>query len=191
VTGPGSPPESLIVSLTADDLSHLGRPRERGRSSFAKELQKETAFRGARAAAERRCEPPLTSPSHPAGNGNGKKLVLVVEDDPDSQIFMRLMLSKQYEVLLADSAEEARKHIRAYSAAIHAVLMDISLKGSEDGLSLTRELRSHASTERIPIIPTTAHALEDDPKRALEAGCNAYLAKPFQRQDLLALLEAS
>src|ERR1700686_1676552 len=74
------------------------------------------------------------------------------------------------------SAEEARRFIETGEPDV--ILMDIQLPG-EDGLSLTRELKTNPTTAGIPIIALTAHAMQGDEVQALGAGCDAYIAKPL------------
>jgi len=120
----------------------------------------------------------------------GKPAILVVEDDPETQHLDRLILRDRYEVLLAGSAEDATTRIRAGKGNIVAVLMDFSLQGSsEDGLSLTRYLRTQPGWEKTPIIATTAHASSEYRYQALLAGCDAFLPKPFRAAELLQLIE--
>jgi PAS domain S-box-containing protein len=116
-----------------------------------------------------------------------RPLLLVVEDDAETQRYMERLLSCRYRVLLAASAAEARSHFDARGDGIRVVLMDLSLRGSEDGLMLTRQLR--AQGRLVPIIATTAHALVEDQHRALDAGCDAYLAKPIDRTELFSVIE--
>jgi len=126
--------------------------------------------------------------SGPAATGAARPCVLVVEDDADSQGFMKTLLSARYDVLCAASGEEARRQLARSDGNLHVILMDVSLKGGEDGLSLTRHLRSQPQWKTIPIIGVTAHARRGDRERVLAAGCTAYLQKPFDRKDLLALM---
>ena len=63
--------------------------------------------------------------------------------------------------------------------------MDISLPGL-DGLEVTRQLKADPATRRTPVIALTAHALPADRARALEAGCDVYLAKPIAPPAVLA-----
>jgi two-component system, cell cycle response regulator DivK len=66
------------------------------------------------------------------------------------------------------------------------VLMDLRLPGM-DGWEATRRLKADPATREVIVIAVTAHAFDDDERTALEAGCDAYLAKPF---DLPALADA-
>ncbi|MDQ1238771.1 MAG: two-component system, cell cycle response regulator, partial [Thermodesulfobacteriota bacterium] len=81
-----------------------------------------------------------------------------------------------YRVLKAYSAEEGMKVAEEEVPAL--ILMDISLPGM-DGLTATRMLKQKDSTAHIPVVALTAHAMKDDESRAREAGCCAYLTKPF------------
>jgi CheY-like chemotaxis protein len=110
------------------------------------------------------------------------KKVLIVEDDPHSQLYFTKLLSGMYETAIAASAREAWDLL--HSRAFDFVLMDISLKGDEDGLSLTRRLRTEEAFEKLPIVAVTAYAFPDDRRRAIEAGCTDYLPKPVSSSDL-------
>ena len=111
-----------------------------------------------------------------------QKTVLIVEDDPHSQLYFTKLLSGMYETAVASSAREAWDML--HSRSFDFVLMDISLKGDEDGLSLTRRLRTEEAFMKLPIVAVTAYAFPDDKRRALEAGCTDYLAKPVSSSDL-------
>jgi CheY-like chemotaxis protein len=115
-----------------------------------------------------------------------KPLVLVVEDDLDTQTYMRAVLSSRYRVVVASSADEARRRLDEAAGAVAIVLLDLSLRGEEDGLSLARALRADGRYRALPIVATTAHAFPEDRRNVLEAGCDDYLAKPIEVSDLLA-----
>jgi len=108
--------------------------------------------------------------------------ILIVEDDLHSQLYFRKLLSGLYDTDVASTAREAYDLL--HSRAFDLVLMDISLKGDEDGLSLTRRLREEEAFRKIPIVAVTAYAFPDDRKRALESGCSDYLSKPVSSNDL-------
>ena len=63
--------------------------------------------------------------------------------------------------------------------------MDIQLPGT-DGLTATRLLRANAATSALPVLAVTAHAMRGDERRILDAGCDAYVAKPVSYRLLLA-----
>jgi len=118
-----------------------------------------------------------------------RRTVLIVEDEPDNQLFMRTILGKLYPVLTASSGAELRSTLSSHGSEIGIVLMDLSLRGSEDGLELTRYIREHAEHADVPVVATTAHAFEEDRSNAFRAGCNAFLEKPFTRGALLSVVE--
>lgn len=111
-----------------------------------------------------------------------RKEILIVEDDLHSQIYFTKLLSVLYDTAVAASAREAWTLL--HDRSFDLVLMDISLKGDEDGLSLTRRLREEEKFKNIPIVAVTAYAFPEDRKRALEAGCTDYLSKPVSGSDL-------
>ena len=121
-------------------------------------------------------------------NGSAQSVtLLLVEDDIPTQEFMKMALGKKYKIFTAVSADEARSSLDAN--AIDLVLMDLSLKGDEDGLQLTRTLRQSERFKRLPIIALTAHAYERDRENVFKAGCDAYFSKPFNRKDLILEIE--
>ena len=67
--------------------------------------------------------------------------------------------------------------------------MDMSLP-EMDGWEAARQLKTDATTQRIPVIALTAHAMVSDRKRALDAGCDEYETKPVEFARLLAKIQA-
>lgn len=117
-----------------------------------------------------------------------KPAVLVVEDDQETQVFMQILLGREYEVFFAASGEEVRNQLSRLGR-VRIILMDLSLKGPEDGLMITRDLRSDHRFRGLPIIAVTAHAYTEDRARTLEAGCDDFVAKPFEPRDLLSRMK--
>ena len=115
--------------------------------------------------------------------------VLLVEDEPDTQQYMKAVLGSRYELFVASTAGEARELLEGNRSRIRLVLMDLSLRGGEDGLSLTRSIRSDERFADLPVVATTAHAFVEDRDRCLEAGCDAYLAKPIAPSALVTTIE--
>jgi PAS domain S-box-containing protein len=108
--------------------------------------------------------------------------ILVVEDDHETQKFLQLILHAYCTLAFADTAADAWEILE--QGEVDVVLMDISLRGDEDGLQLTRRIRENPAHADLPIIAVTAHAFADDRRRSLEAGCNEYLPKPFRMKQL-------
>ncbi len=115
--------------------------------------------------------------------------VLVVEDEPDAQTLLKFILEPKYEVVTASCGEEMRRQLDAHPEPVSLVLMDLKLDGPEDGVFLTKHLRGEMRWKEIPIVALTACATSEDLRRALEAGCDDYVPKPFYRRQLLALVE--
>jgi DNA-binding response OmpR family regulator len=112
-----------------------------------------------------------------------KPKILIVEDDFDTQIFLRLFLSKHFEVDICRSDEGFYAKIKEIKFDL--VIMDIGIKGDKDGLYLTRELKSSSKYKSIPILCLSAHVMQKDKKNAYDAGVDAFLEKPVQNQTLL------
>jgi CheY-like chemotaxis protein len=136
-----------------------------------------------------------TQPELPSGvmaqqmrSGHRRATVLVVEDQPDQALFMRALLQDKYEVVGAVNAAEAVARLQELGGKVGLIVMDISLGGGEDGLMLTRRIRGDRRWAQVPIVVTTAHALDEDRQRATAAGCTAYLAKPIHPGELLAMI---
>ncbi len=112
-----------------------------------------------------------------------KPAILVVEDDPANQFFIASVLKGEYDVVIAHNAEKGLKIFTDQSFDL--ILMDISLKKGLNGLELTRVIRSGRRNPDIPIIVVTGHAFPEDHRKAVEAGCNDFLTKPFQSAHLI------
>ena len=131
---------------------------------------------------------PAVRPKSPE-SANRSLGILLVEDDVDNQTLVRAVLGNRYAIFVASSAAEAREKLSASSKEIRAVLLDLSLRGEEDGLAFAMWVRSSAQWSRLPIVAVTAHAFPSDRRKALDAGCDDFIAKPFDRDQLLATLE--
>jgi two-component system, cell cycle response regulator DivK len=112
------------------------------------------------------------------------KRILVVEDQEDNRRIMRdLLTSVGYEIVEAVTGEDG-----VSMAGTHApdlILMDIQLPGM-DGYEATRRIKANAALRQIPIIAVTSYALSGDDAKAFEAGCDAYVSKPYSPRALLA-----
>ena len=110
--------------------------------------------------------------------------ILVIEDQEDNRrILCDLLTTRGYEIIEATTgldgvsiAEKERPDL---------ILMDIQLPGIV-GYEATRRIKANPILHQIPIIAVTSYALSGDDAQALEAGCDAYVAKPFSPRALLA-----
>ncbi len=116
-------------------------------------------------------------------NETVKKQILVVEDDEQSTRYLQVLLEHDYAICSATWAKTAWQIL--HESHIDLVLMDISLPGDENGLELTRRIRASKELHALPVIAVTAHAFPRDRENSLEAGCNDYISKPFERGLLL------
>jgi CheY-like chemotaxis protein len=126
----------------------------------------------------------------PADAQSRRPVVLVVEDDADTQAFMNAVLGRRYDVAAASTEAETRRELEARPESAIVVLMDLSLADGEAGAELTRRLRLDSRWATLPIIALTAHAAAADRDRALAAGCDEYLSKPIDRRKLFALIDS-
>ena len=111
-----------------------------------------------------------------------KEKVLIVEDNPQNmKLFEMLLRAKGYTPLKATDGGEALDI--ATRECPDLIIMDVRLPGM-NGLEVTKKLRENSAFSRTPIIATTAYAMKGDKERAIEAGCNAYLSKPFNIHEL-------
>jgi two-component system cell cycle response regulator DivK len=112
------------------------------------------------------------------------KRILVVEDQEDNRRILRdLLTSAGYEVIEATTGEEGLTMAEGHH--LDLILMDIQLPGL-DGYEATRRIKAKPDLSHIPIIAVTSYALSGDDVKAVEAGCDDYVAKPFSPRALLA-----
>ena len=110
--------------------------------------------------------------------------ILVIEDQEDTRRIRRdLLTSAGYEMIEAVTGEEGLTLVEKEHPDL--VLMDIQLPGF-DGYEATRRIKANPGLNQIPIIAVTSYALSGDDVKAREAGCDAYVTKPFSPRALLA-----
>ncbi len=110
--------------------------------------------------------------------------ILLVEDHEDNRRIVRdLLASVGYELIEAVTGEEGVA--LAARERPDLILMDIQLPGL-DGYEATRRIKADPALRAIPIVAVTSYALSGDDRKALAAGCDAYVTKPFSPRALLA-----
>jgi CheY-like chemotaxis protein len=107
--------------------------------------------------------------------------ILIVEDVEYNRDLLVQLLEDEYEVVTA--ADGAAGIEAAARERPDLILMDLSLPGV-DGWEATRRLKARQETESIPVIALTAHAMQGDEERARACGCDDYLTKPIDEDQL-------
>ena len=113
-----------------------------------------------------------------------KKRILAIEDHAENRrILGYLLASAGFEMIEAVTGEEGVA--AAEKERPDLIIMDIQLPGL-DGYEATRRIKANPALRHIPIIVVTSYALSGDDVKAFEAGCDAYVTKPFVPRELLA-----
>jgi two-component system cell cycle response regulator DivK len=112
------------------------------------------------------------------------KHILVVEDQEDNRRILRdLLTSAGYEPIEAVTGTEGVRLARSHRPDL--ILMDIQLP-ELDGHEATRQIKADPALRPIPIVVVTSYALSGDEAKAIAAGADAYVTKPFSPRQLLA-----
>jgi len=114
------------------------------------------------------------------------RTILVVEDVDYNRDLLVQLLEEDYRILTA--ADGAAGVETATRERPDLILMDLSLP-VVDGWEATRRLKARPETEAIPVIALTAHAMQGDEDKARACGCDDYLTKPIDEDQLFAKLE--
>ena len=114
--------------------------------------------------------------------------MLVVDDDSLILEVLRAILDlEEFDVLTAPDGETALRLV--FEGAPDVVVCDVMMPGM-DGYQVCRTIKNDPRTEAIPVVLLTARDLEDDELRGRDAGCDAYLTKPFSPLELIEELGA-
>jgi two-component system cell cycle response regulator DivK len=114
------------------------------------------------------------------------KILLVDDDEMNRDMLARRLERRGYHVVIAVDGGQGLRLAR--SEAPDLILMDMSLPGL-DGWQTTRQLKAAPTTQAIPILALTAHAMAGDREKALEAGCDDYDTKPIEFARLLGKIQ--
>jgi CheY-like chemotaxis protein len=118
---------------------------------------------------------------------DANSLVLIGEDEPDNRIILQTVI----ETLLGVRAEVAGDGLAVLASVERerpsVILLDLMMPGL-DGFQVTRQLKGNPATAGIPIVAVSAMARPDDRETALAAGCDEFVRKPFELDDLEAVI---
>lgn len=112
-----------------------------------------------------------------------RKRILLVEDNDLNRDLFKQILEGEYEILAA--MDGATGFAKALEERPDLILMDLGLPAL-DGWEATRRIKAHDALKHIPVVAVTSHAMADDERRARDAGCDDYLAKPIDEEELVA-----
>src|SRR3979409_804973 len=114
-------------------------------------------------------------------------LVLIGEDEPDNQVILQTVV----EALVGVRAQVAGDGLAVLASVERErpkmILLDLMMPGL-DGFQVTRQLKADPETAGIPIVAVSAMARPDDREAALAAGCDDFVRKPFELDDLEAVI---
>ena len=117
---------------------------------------------------------------------NTDNLVLIAEDEDSNYVVMEMILRKAFKanIIRARNGEEAVE-LAKHHPELRLIIMDIKMPVM-DGLEATQAIK--AVYPHIPVVAITAFAMSGDERKAKEAGCDSYIPKPINRNDLFRVL---
>ena len=135
---------------------------------------------------------PQSSPVRQSSKGVSEKglRILLAEDVEENQILFEVYIEQtRHQVVMVDNGVEAVDRVQ--QEAFDVVVMDVQMP-KMDGYTATRKIRQweqEMGRVPVPIIALSAHAMEGEKERSLEAGCDLYLTKPINKKRLLDVLQ--
>src|SRR5918912_566840 len=120
-------------------------------------------------------------------SSDNKGTILYIEDNPDNRLLVkRILLAEDYSLIEAKDAFDALDVLKRERPDL--ILMDINMPDM-DGYTLTAKIKAMPGFERIPILALTANVMRGDKERTLEAGCDGYIQKPIDIDQLTREIE--
>lgn len=113
-----------------------------------------------------------------------KPLILIAEDNDSNFLLVSIMLKKDYTIVRASNGIEAIKLFEEKHPRL--ILMDMKMP-KMDGLEATCKIREQ--DKKLPIIALTAFAFDSDKEQAMKAGCNGFLTKPVNAEELRMMIK--
>lgn len=116
-----------------------------------------------------------------------EKILIVEDNEINMKLIKAILKTKGYILVEAKDGEEALQAVASERPDL--VLMDIQIP-KIDGLEVTRRIRGTKEISQTTIIALTAHAMEGDKEKILDAGCDGYIAKPIDTRSFPLEVEA-
>lgn len=116
-------------------------------------------------------------------------LVLIGEDEPDNQVILQTVVESLIGARTALAGDGFAVLASVERERPRIILLDLMMPGM-DGFEVTRQLKGDPHTATIPIVAVSAMARPDDREAALAAGCDDFVRKPFELDDLEAVIRS-
>ncbi|WED23378.1 AAA family ATPase [Vibrio sp. JC009] len=178
-TGLGLTISHALVEMMGGSVSVSSEPGKGSRFSFTARLTRATSKTGQATSEARNKEPDINQL-------NGRRVLLVEDNKVNQMVAEALLKSQGIEVVVAENGRIAVDTVRN-NAPFDTILMDIQLP-EMDGYQATRHIREIWSESELPIIAMTAHAMDQEKQKCLDAGMNDHIGKPIVPQALFATL---
>jgi len=118
------------------------------------------------------------------------KKILIIEDNPANLKLVTDILSVEgYDVIQANNGKAGLDALMISPKEIGLILLDIKLPDI-DGFEVLKQIKNNEEVKNIPVIIVSAHAMEADVKKSLEAGCLDYITKPINIKKFLARIKS-
>jgi two-component system cell cycle response regulator DivK len=111
-----------------------------------------------------------------------RKKILVVDDTEWNRDLLVQLLEDEYEIIEAVDGGDGVK--KAEQEKPNLILMDLGMP-IMDGWEATRKIKANSELKHIPVIAVTSHAMVGDKRTARDAGCDDYMAKPINEDELM------
>lgn len=119
--------------------------------------------------------------------------ILVVEDNPDMQIYINSVLEESYKVTITENGQEALDWLKVRDANpeddLPSLIISDVMMPVMDGFTLLEKVKENIAWKSIPVIMLTARIEKEDRLRALRIGVDDYLTKPFEQDELFVRIE--
>lgn len=116
------------------------------------------------------------------------RILLIEDNDLNQDLITRYLTLHDCEVTVAGDGLSGLELAQRESINLDIILMDMSLP-EMDGWEVARRLKADKTTQSLPVIALTAHAMIGDREKALAAGCDDYATKPIDFQNLFGLID--
>jgi CheY-like chemotaxis protein len=111
------------------------------------------------------------------------RILLIEDNDVNQDLICRYLELFEYEIVVAGDGQVGLATARRDASKIDVILMDMDLPVM-DGWEVARRLKADGATRALPVIALTAHAMKGDREKALAAGCDDYVTKPIDFNEL-------